>query len=235
MLEAIIGGMEDPVVLARLARGRLRKKEDELTAALLGLVQAHQRFLLKEQLEHVDELDRRIEKVSREIGERLASHVELRERLDTIPGVGERVTEIVVCEVGDNVERFPTAGQFASWAGLSPGMNKSAEKNRSRRTPRGNRAVVDALVQAAHAAGRTDTYLGAQYRRLRVRIGGKKAAVAVAHSIAVIMYHLIQRGTDFHDLGPNYFEPRDRERAARSHVRRLEKLGYTVALTPAAA
>ncbi len=198
-------------------------------------MEPHQRFLLRKQLQHVDELDRHIEEVTAEIDARLAPFDETRERLETIPGVGHRVSEIVLCEIGGRMEYFPTAGHLASWAGLCPGMNQSAGKNRSGRSPRGNRAVVVVLVQAAHAVGRTDTYLGAQYRRLRARIGAKKAAVAVAHSLLVIIYHLISKGTDFHDLGPNYFEPRDRERAARSHVKRLEKLGFTVTLTPIAA
>jgi transposase len=233
MLEAIVAGIDDPRVLASLARGRLRAKQDELTEVLLGLVQPHQRFMLNQQLRHIDELDRHIEEVSAELAERLAPFGESRERLETIPGVGPRGSEVLLCEIGPDVERFETANHLASWAGVCPGSEQSAGKNRSGRAPKGNRAVRVALVQAAHGAGRTDTYLGAQYRRLRARIGPQKAALAVAHSILVIAYHVLKRGTDFHDLGSNYFEPRDRARAARSHLRRLEKLGFAVTLTPA--
>jgi transposase len=235
MLEAILDGVDDPRVLAGLALGRLRKKQDALAEVLTGLVQPHQRFMLKQQLRHVDELDCHIEEVAAEIGARLAPFASDRERLETIPGVGERGSEIILCEVGANVDRFPTAQHFASWAGICPGSEESAGKNRSGRTPKGNRAVKVTMVQAAHAVGRTQTYLGAQYRRLKHRIGAKKAAVAVGHSILVIVYHVLRDQTDYHDLGPNYFEPRDRDRAARTHVKRLQHLGFDVTLTPTAA
>jgi transposase len=191
--------------------------------------------MLKQQLHHIDELDRHIEEVAAEIGARLAPFADLRERLDVIPGVGERATEIILCEIGPNVDRFPSAQHFVSWAGMCPGSEESAGKNRSGRTPKGNRAVKVALIQAAHAVGRTQTYLGAQYRRLRARIGAKKAAVAVGHSILVIVYHMLRDQTEYHDLGPNYFEPRDRDRAVKTHVKRLQHLGFAVTLTPTAA
>ena len=235
MLEAIVAGVDDPRLLAGLARGRLRAKQDDLAEVLAGLVQPHQRFMLQQQLRHVDELDRHIEQVAAEIGDRLAPFVGTRERLQTIPGMGPRGSEVVLCEIGPRVERFPTAQHLASWAGLCPGSDESAGKNRSGRTPKGNRAVKVALVQAAHAAARTQTYLGAQYRRLRRRIGAQKAAVAVAHSMLVVIYHVLRDHTDFHDLGPNYFEPRDRERVVRSHIKRLERLGFAVTLTPSSA
>lgn len=235
MLEAILAGVEDPRVLAGLALGRLRQKQDAFAEVLTGLVQPHQRFMLSQQLRHVDELDRHIEEVAQEIADRLAPFAPTRERLDTIPGVGERATEIILCEVGPNVDRFPTAQHFASWMGICPGSEESAGKNRSGRTPKGNRAMRVAMIQAAHAVGRTQTYLGAQYRRLRTRVGAKKAAVAVGHSIAVIVYHMLRDQTDFHELGPNYFEPRDRDRAVRTHVKRLQHLGFSVSLTPTAA
>lgn len=235
MLEAIASGIEDPRALAALGTGRLRAGQDVLEEVLTGLVLPHQRFMLRQQLRHIDELDRHIAEVAAEIGERLAPFAETRDRLETIPGVGARAAEITLCEVGTNVERFPTAQHLASWAGVCPGMNESAGRNRSGRTPKGNRALRTALVQAALSAGRTQTYLGAQYRRLKLRMGPKKAAVAVAHSILVIIYHILRDRTDFHDLGPNYFEPRDRDRAARTHVKRLERLGFTVTLSPEAA
>jgi len=235
MLEAIASGIDDPRALAVLGTGRLRAGQDVLTEVLTGLVQPHQRFMLRQQLRHIDELDRHIAEVAAEIGARLAPFAETRDRLETIPGVGGRAAEIALCEIGTNVDRFPTAQHLASWAGLCPGMNESAGRNRSGRTPKGNMALRPALVQAALSAGRTQTYLGAQYRRFKLRMGPKKAAVAVAHSILVIIYHILRDQTDFHDLGPNYFEPRDRHRAARTHIKRLERLGFTVTLSPEAA
>lgn len=235
MLEALVDGLDDSVALAALAKGKLRAKQGQLEEALLGLVQAHQRFMLAQQLRHVDELDRHIDEVSAEIERRLAPFQEEQQRLVTIPGVGRRIAEILLSEIGGGIQRFPTAGHLASWAGICPGLNESAGKQRSGRTPKGSPALKVALVQAAHAAGRTKTYLAAQYRRLRARIGVKKAAVAVAHSILVIVFHLLRDQTDYQDLGPGYFEPRDRERTAKKHIRRLQELGFNVTVAPAAA
>ncbi len=157
------------------------------------------------------------------------------ERLQTIPGVGRRVAEILVTEVGVDLSRFPTAGHLASWAGLCPGHHESAGKRSSGRTRRGNLTLRTALLEAAQAAGHTKaTYLSAQFHRLAARRGRKKAAVAVAHSILVIAYHLLSRGTTYQDLGVNYFDERDRQAVERRAVRRLEALGYKVTLEPAA-
>ncbi len=234
MLEAMVAGLDDSQALAALAKGRLRAKQVELEEALMGLVQSHQRFMLAQQLRHLDELDRHIAEVSAEIEQRQAPFGAARERLQTIPGVGRRTAEVILSEVGIDIARFPTAGNLASWAGLCPGLNESAGKNRSGRTPKGSRWLKTALVQAAHAAARTQTYLGAQYRRLRSRSGPAKAAVAVAHSILVIAYHLLRDGTDFHDLGPGYFDERHKDRALKRLTRRIEQLGYAVTIQPAA-
>jgi transposase len=234
MIEAIVAGLDDGNALAALAKGRLRDKRDALEEALTGLVQPHQRFMLAQQLGHVDELDRRIATLSAEIERRQAPFAPARDRLETIPGVGRRTAEVILAEVGTNIGRFQRAGQLASWAGLCPGLNESAGKNRSGRTPKGNRWLRTALVQAAHAAGRTQTYLGAQYRRLRARIGPAKATVAVAHSILVIVFHILRDATDYRDLGPAYFDQRHPDRTLKRLTRRIEELGYRVSIEPAA-
>ena len=157
------------------------------------------------------------------------------ERLQTIPGVGRRVAEVIVTEVGVDLSRFPSAGHLASWAGLCPGHHESAGKRHSGRTRHGNPSLRTALVEAAQAAGHTKaTYLSAQFHRLAARRGRKRAAVAVAHSILVIVYHLLSRGTTYQDLGATYFDQRDRWAVERRAVRRLEALGYKVTLDPAA-
>ena len=156
-------------------------------------------------------------------------------RLDTIPGVARRTAEILIAELGLDLSRFPTPGHLASWAGLCPGNHESAGKRQSGRTRKGNRALRRALVEAAQAAGRSRrTYLGAQFRRLAARRGKKQAAVAVGHTILTIVYHLLTAGTVYQELGPQYFDERDRQRVERRLVHRLEALGYTVALEPAA-
>jgi transposase len=235
ILEALTLGATDATELAQLAKGRLREKIPLLERALAGRFGAHQRFLLAEQLALIDALEASIERVSAAIAEQVRPFEETIERLQTIPGVGRRVAEILVTEVGVDLGRFPTAGHLASWAGLCPGHHESAGKRSSGRTRRGNLTLRTALLEAAQAAGHTKaTYLSAQFHRLAARRGRKKAAVAVAHSILVIAYHLLSRGTTYQDLGVNYFDERDRQAVERRAVRRLEALGFKVTLEPAA-
>jgi len=155
------------------------------------------------------------------------------ERLDTNPGVNRVVAEVILAELGTDMSRFPTPSHAASWAGLAPGKHESAGKNRSGKSPPGNKHLKAALVQAAHTVGRSKGhYLAAQYRRLAARRGKKRAAVAVAHSILVIAYHIIERGTVYTDLGGDYFDRRNEHHTQRRLVKRLEQLGYRVILEP---
>ena len=236
MLAALVAGQTDAADLAQLARGRRREKLPQPERALVGRVEAHQRFLVAQQLAHVDFLDEAIARVGAEIAERLAPVEEAIARLDTIPGVGRTVAEALVAEIGADVARFATAKHLASWAGMCPGNHESAGKRRSGRTRKGSPWLRTLLVQAAHAAARTKgTYLAAQYRRLAARRGKAKAAIAVGHSILVVAYHLLTEGTTYRELGANYFDQRDRQGVTRRLVHRLEDLGYAVKLAPAAA
>jgi transposase len=220
MLEALVAGEVDAAVVADLAKGRLRKKLPELQRALTGRFGAHQRFLVAQQLAHVDDLDAAIAELDAEVEARLRPFAAEVARLDAIPGIGQRTAELLLAEVGADLRRFPTAGHLASWAGMCPGNHESA-----------------ALVEAAQAAARTRrSYLAAQCRRLTARRGRKRALVAVGHSILVIAYHLLTRpDAVYQDLGPQYFDQRDREHLQRRLVGRLEALGYRVALEAAAA
>lgn len=231
MLEELVAGATDAAEVAQLAQGKLREKVGLLERALTGRVAAHQRFLLAQQLAHIDFLDAALERVSGEISERLRPFEAALTRLDGIPGVGQRTAEGLLAEVGLVVERFPTAGHLASWAGMCPGQQESAGKRQSGRTRPGNPWLRAMLVEAAQAAGRTkETYLGTQYRRLAARRGAKKAAMAVGHSILVIAYHLLTEETEYEDLGSQYFDERDRQQVERRLVHRLERLGYQVTL-----
>jgi transposase len=233
MLQALVAGTTAPEALAELAKGRLREKRPALERALRGRLGPHQRFLLAEQLCHIDTLDEGIARVSAEIAERLRPFEAELARLDGIPGVGRRTAEVLIAEIGTDMTRFPTAGHLASWAGLCPGNRQSAGKRLSGKTRDGNRWLRAALTEAAQAVARTrGTYLAAQYRRLAARRGKHKAAVAVAHTILVIAYHLLADGVDYAELGGNYFDERDRQLVERRLVRRLETLGYEVTLTP---
>jgi transposase len=153
------------------------------------------------------------------------------QRLIAIPGVGRLTAQKLVAEIGIDMGRFPTAGHLASWAGLCPGQDESAGKRRSGKTRKGSRWLREALVEAAHAAGRSQgTYLGAQYRRLAARRGAKKAAVAVGHSILVIAYHLLKKGVPYAELGAGYLDGRSRQVLQRQLVQRLERLGCKVTI-----
>jgi transposase len=233
ILAALVGGAGEATTLAQLARGRLREKIPQLEQALAGQFGGHQRFMVAQQLAHIDFLDEVIERVSAEVAERVRPFEEAVALLDTIPGVGRRTAEVLVAEIGVDMTRFPTAAHLAAWAGVAPGNNESAGKRRSGRTRKGSPWLRAALVEAAQAAGRTkSTYLGAQFRRLLPRKGKKRAAVAVGHSILVIAYHLLSRREPYHDLGVTYFDQRARQTLERRLVRRLEALGYTVSLQP---
>jgi transposase len=235
ILASLVAGETDGIALAELARGRLREKIPQLERALVGCVGEHQRFLVAEQVAHIDFLDEAMARVSAEIAARVRPDEDAIARLDTIPGVGRAVAEALVAEIGPNPTRFPSAQHLASWAGLCPGNHESGGKRRSGSTRKGSPWLRACLVQAAHAAARTKgTYLAAQYRRLAARRGKAKAAVAVAHSILVIVYHMLTEGTVYRDLGANYFDERDRGAVERRLVHRLQGLGYRVSLEPVA-
>ncbi|GAC1521971.1 MAG: IS110 family transposase [Chloroflexota bacterium] len=234
ILDALVAGIDDPQTLANLAQGKVQAKRDQLTVALQGEVGAHQRFLLQSQLRHLDFLDEEIERVNGEIAERCRPFEDVITRLDTIPGVGPRIAEELVVALGTDLSRFPSARHLASWARLCPGNNESAGKRRSGSTGHGNPWLREMLVEAAWGASHTrNTYLAAQYRRLAARRGAKRAALAVAHTILVIAYHIIREGTVYEDLGGNYFDERERDRTIRRAVHRLERLGCKVSVEAA--
>jgi len=236
MLAALIAGQTDAQLLAELAKGRLRGKRDQLTQALQGRMKSHHRFVLTELLCQIDGLDETITRFDAQIAEACRPFEEGVALLDTIPGVGRETAEIIVSEIGIDMSRFPSAHHLAAWAGVAPGNNESAGKRRSGKTRKGDKPLGTALNQAANAASRTtNTYLSAQYHRLARRLGRKKAIVAVAHSILIIAYHLLQRHEPYRDLGADYFDTRRPEVTAKHLVQRLQHLGYQVALQPIAA
>jgi transposase len=233
ILQALLAGVTDPAQLAELAKGRLRAKRAELAQALRGRIHAHQAFLIAELLEHVDHLDEAIGRVSQEVAERLRPFDQDIARLDTIPGINRRVAEDILAEIGTDMSRFASARHLASWAGMCPGNNESGGKRHSGQTRHGSPWLRKALIEAAHAAAHCKQgYLAAQYHRLAARRGKKKAVVSVGHTLLVIVYYVLTRHEEYHELGGNYFDERDKQAVTRRLVQRLEKLGYEVSLQP---
>ena len=260
MIEALIAGERSPRVLADLARGKMKAKRAALAEALTGRFDDHHAELARMLLDQIDQLNAQIARLTDRIGELIgampaargvdadgstgpsagtrpdAAVVPALQRLDEVPGIGPGGAQVILAEIGLDMGRFPTAGHLASWAKLSPRTIQSGATNRSGKTGKGNPYLKGTLGEAAAAAAKTDTFLGERYRRLVKRAGKLKALVAVARSILVIIWHLLNDpAARFRDLGSGYYASRtDTGRKARGHIRQLEALGYTVTLTQAA-
>lgn len=234
MLRALAEGETDAAKLAEMARGRLKAKKAELRRAMEGRLTPAQRFVLGELLRRYDELEAAIKRASEQIVREVAQSTdpfvpEAMKLLETIPGVGQRVAETIISEIGVEMSRFATDAHLASWAGMCPGNNESAGKRKSGKTTKGSVYLRAALVQAAWAAAHTkETYLAAQYRRLVKRMSKKKALVAVGHSLLVIVYHVLRNRASYQELGGDYFDRQHVEVQRGRLIHKLETLGLKV-------
>jgi transposase len=240
MIEALIAGERDPGVLANLARGRMRGKIPDLTMACAGRFDDQHALMCTLHLEHMDHLTDMIARLDTRIDEVCLPFDPQTTLLATIPGIGERAAQVIISEIGIEMARFPTAAHSASWAGLCPGNYESAGKHRSGRTRKGSKELCAVLVECAWSAGRTSTYVGAQFRRFHRRFGkkgGQKAAIATAHTLIVIVWHVLAEGNAYRDLGSDYFTRRidNPEARKRRLIRELEALGNKVTVEPTAA
>jgi transposase len=236
ILNALIAGETAPERLADLARGNARKKRAELIQALHGRISAHHRRLLKLHLGLIDALQQALATVDADVGKTLAPIEECARLLTTMPGVSELTAHVLVAEIGVDMARFSTAGHLLSWATMCPRNDESAGKRRSTRTRKGAPWLKTALVTAAWAAVRVKgSYLQAQFLRLRARRGAKKAILAVAASMLNAAWHMLKDRVEYKDLGANHFARRDRSKAIRRLLRRLNDLGCEVQLTTEAA
>ena len=233
MVEALIAGQRDPAALAQLAKGKLRPKVPQLTEALAGHFGAHHAVAAAQVLAHIDCLDASIAALTEDIGIRMRPYAAARTLLEQIPGFDRLVIDTVIAETGADMARFPTAGHLAAWSGVCPGNYESAGKRRRVGVMPGNRWLRRTLIEAARAAARSKgSYFGAQYRQIAKRRGPNKAAVAVAHSLSDLIWHMLTTGECFTDLGADYFQRRrDPQREADRLVRQLHALGFKVSLT----
>lgn len=252
ILAELAAGNTDAEALAELARGRLRNKIPELERALTGKVEPHHRFLLSQQLEHIDFLDEQVAEIEAEIERQLKAMSPLPEAsetaeeatatpptpagspiswstavslLDTIPGINRQAAQIILAEIGVDMSVFPTAGHLCRWAGVAPGNNESGGKHYSGRTTKGNRVLKSTLVECAQAAIRTkDSFFKARYQRLVARRGKQRAIMAIAHSILKAIWQMLRSGEVYHDLGAEYYNQRDKDAKVAYYTRQLEKL-----------
>ena len=234
MLRALAAGETNPDKISSMARGRLKRKQGELKRALSGQLTEAQRWVLSQLLDQYDRVKEAIAKVEHKIREEVAAAPdpfvsEAVKLMDTIPGVGETVAQILAAEIGVEMSQFPSDKNLSSWAGMCPGNHESAGKRKSGKTTKGSRYLRTALVEAAWAASRTkNTYLSAQYRRFVKRMGKKKALVAVGHSILVIAYHLLNNKRTYQELGGDYFDKRYAEKRRTRLIKQLQSLGLKV-------
>lgn len=235
MLRALLDGESTPEQMAQLAMRALRNKIPDLTLALEGRVEEHHRFMLRVQLDRVEQVERDIAKLDERIDEKLMPYRREHERLKQIPGIDRVGAAVIIAELGVDMTIFPTAQHAAAWSGVCPGNNESAGRIKGQVKRKGNVHLTTALVQAAVSASRKKgSYLQQKYWRLKARRGSKRAAVAIAHKILIAAYHMLAQEKDYADLGAAYLDQLNPATVKTALVKRLERLGYRVTLEPIA-
>jgi transposase len=233
MLRALVEAKATPQEMAQLAKGRLRNKLQDLELALEGRIEEHHRFLLQLQIDRLQAVEKDLDKLEQRIQAKLQPYAIQQALLREIPGVDRTLAAVIIAEMGVDMSVFASVSQLASWTGICPGNNESAGKRKSSRIPKGKVYLKTALVEAANAAARAKgTYLRDKFYRLKARRGYKRAAVAIAHKILVAIYHMLSRQVSYNDLGDLYLDKLNKSHLTRNLVHRLERLGYSVILTP---
>ncbi len=233
ILRALIEGGQTPCEMAKLARGHLRRKRPQLIDALSVDLAPHHRRLLAMQLGRVEAAEADIAALDADIDRCLLPYGEQMRLLATIPGVDRVTAAVIIAEIGVDLSTFPSAAHLTAWAGTCPGNNQSGGRHKSAPARKGNPHLRTALCNAAIGASRTrGSYFKSKYHKLKSRRGGGRAALAIANKILICAYHILTTGTFYQDLGEDYLDKRNAQRVTKRYVRRLQKLGYTVTLTP---
>lgn len=212
-----------------LVTTRIHAKLEDVVRAMNGIVTPFQKTMIKEVMKHIDELTERIQEMDDLIDEYMKEYEKSKKKLEKMPGLGKRSSEIILAEIGQDMSRFPTAGHICSWAGVCPGNNESAGKRRSGKIRKGNKILKSTLVECAQSAvQRKNTFFYAQYQRISMRRGKKRALLAVAHSILIAIYYMIKEDKEYEDLGADFYNKFNKEKKANAYMKKLKELGYNV-------
>ena len=226
--EEIDEKIAETLIISRISASAL-----EIAEAMDGIMTSFQKTLMKEVLIHLEELSKRIEAMDKIIDEYMTEYCEAIKKLEQIPGIGKKSAQIILAEIGLDMDRFPTAAHLASWAGVAPGNNESAGKRKSGRTRKGNKILKSILTQVAKSSAQSkNSFFHAQYQRIAVKRGKNRATMAVAHSILIAIYYILKNNEDFHDLGSDYYNQFNTDKKIKSYLKKLEELGYKINATP---
>jgi transposase len=219
-----------------MIHGRMRPKLDEIMKSIEGITTPLQRMLIAKIVDHIDDMTRRIEELDGMMKEYMEKYESAIAAIDELPGIARRSAEVIIAEIGTDMSRFPSAAHLCSWAGISPGNHQSAGKRKHGKTTKGNKALKTILTQCAKSARNCkESYFSAQYQRIAARRGKNRATIAVAHSMLIAIYHVLNDGVAFRDLGADYYDNFNREHKIRSYLKRLQALGWIPDAAPVAA
>lgn len=233
LIEYVLENDEDITIekANELVTTRIHAKLEDVVRAMEGIITPFQKTMMKKVIKHIDELTERIKEMDDLIDKYMKEYEKSKKKLEKMPGLGKRSAEIILAEIGQDMTRFPTSGHICSWAGVCPGNNESAGKRRSGKTRKGNKILKSTLVECAQSAvRRKDTFFYAQYQRIAMRRGKKRAILAVAHSILVAIYFMIKNDKEYQDLGADFYNKFNKEKKANAYMKKLKELGYDVQL-----
>lgn len=233
LLEFVLNNDEamDEKTAETLIISRISASVSEVTEAMDGIITPFQKTMMRQVIKHLEELSQRIEEMDAIVTEYMADYQSAIEQLQEIPGIGQKSAEIILAEIGLDMDQFPSAAHLCSWAGVAPGNNESAGKRKSGKSRKGNKILKSTLAQAAKAAAKNkNSFFHAQYQRVAVKRGKNRATIAVAHSMLIAIYHMLKEGTVFEDLGADYYNKFNTAKKAQSYLKKLAALGYEIEL-----